>query len=526
MALRIASSVSPMLRRGFGFTRTLMAVKPAQKLTTPNGIEYNQPTGLFINGEFVSAKSGKEFEVISPSTEKKIVDLADAGNADIDAAVEAAKAATLGWEHISVDERSAIIYRIAELIEKNKETFAAVETWDNGKTLSMSAGDVDGVIGCFKYYSGFVGKHFGKVVDVDIDSFNYTRREPIGICGMVIPWNFPLMMLAWKIAPALACGNTVILKSAESTPLTALLFASLMNEAGVPKGVVNIISGGGATGAYISSHPEIKKIAFTGSTGTGRKVLEASAKSNLKRVTLELGGKSPNIVFDDADFEQAVNSVLIGIFYNQGEVCCAGTRLFVQAGIKDRFLEALKARVDNITIGDPFDPNSFYGAQTNREQFDKVMEYIDEGKNEAHILTGGHRSDGNGFFVEPTIFYDVKNHHKIAQEEIFGPVLAAITFHDVDEVINMANDTPYGLAAGVHTTNLNRALYVANHLKAGTVWVNCYNVISHHMPFGGFKESGHGRELGAEVLNNYTEVKAVRIGQISSGLGVHKEIPS
>lgn len=522
MVFKFPRVASPIFRRSFGFTRAVYKLQPSKKLTTPNGITYEQPTGLFINGEFVAARSGKEFEVISPSTEKKIVDLAEAGKEDIDDAVAAAKAATLAWEHVSVDERAGIIRNIAALIEKHKDTFAAVETWDNGKTLGMSSGDVEGVIGCFKYYAGFVGKHFGKVVDVDVDSFNYTRREPVGVCGMVIPWNFPLMMLAWKIAPALACGNTVILKSAESTPLTALLFASLMNEAGIPKGVVNIVSGAGEPGGYISAHPEINKVAFTGSTATGRKVLEASAKSNLKKVTLELGGKSPNIVFDDADFEQAIESVLIGIFYNQGEVCCAGTRLFVQAGIKEKFLEALKSRVDNITIGDPFDPNSFYGAQTNRQQFDKVMEYIDEGKNEAHILTGGHRRDGDGFFVQPTIFYDVKNNHKIAQEEIFGPVLAAITFNDVDEVIKMANDTPYGLAAGVHTTNLNRALYVANHLKAGTVWVNCYNVISHHMPFGGYKESGHGRELGAEVLNNYTEVKAVRIGQISSGIGVHK----
>ena len=501
-----------------------MGAQHFSNLVTPNGVKYAQPTGLFINGEFVAAKSGKTFDVISPSTEEVIVSIAEAGEEDIDAAVAAAEKATEDWENLGVDDRSSILYKIAELLDKHKDVFAALETWGNGETLAMCNDDVAGVIGTFRYYAGFVGKHFGKVVDVDSDSFNYTRREPVGICGMVIPWNFPLLMLAWKIAPALACGNTVILKSAESTPLTALLFGSLMEEAGVPKGVVNIISGFGGVGAYISSHPNIAKVAFTGSTATGRKVLEASAKSNLKRVTLELGGKSPNIVFDDADFDQAIESVILGIFYNQGEVCCAGTRLFVQSGIKDKFLAALKTRVSHVNIGDPYHPESFYGAQTNKEQFEKILEYIESGKQEAHILTGGQRRGSNGYFVEPTVFFDVKNHHRIAQEEIFGPVLAAISFDTVDEVIHMANDTKYGLAAGVHTTNLNRALYVANRLKAGTIWVNSYNVISYHMPFGGFKESGHGRELGAEVLNNYTEVKSVRIGQISSGIGVHKRV--
>ena len=490
------------------------------QLTTPNGITYKQPTGLFIGGEFVPSASGASFESENPATESPIVTLSEANSEDVDRAVDAAEAATKEWLALTPYERGRIIYKIGDLIEQNTDLLASVETWDNGKTLAMARGDITGCVAAFHFYAGYADKINGSVVETDNNHFNYVRKEPIGVCGMVIPWNFPLMMLTWKIAPALAAGNTCVMKTAESTPLTALIFAELCNKAGLPKGVVNILSGYGEAGAAISAHPRIKKVAFTGSTMTGRKIMESAAKSNLKKVTLELGGKSPNIVFDDCQLDKAVDATLLGIFYNQGEVCCAGTRLFLQNGIHDEFLDALKAKVEKLQVGDPFDPNTYYGPQTNKLQYEKILGYVKKGMAEgATVLTGGKpapQEDGKGYFIKPTIFTNVKNTDTIAREEIFGPVLSVISFDTVEEAVKGANDTDYGLASGVHTTDLNKAIYVANNLKAGTVWVNTYNEIHHQVPFGGYGESGIGRELGEQVLSNYLETKSVRIAGVES----------
>lgn len=507
------------LRAG-GIRSYASAAKFYADLTTPNGHSYKQPTGLFIGGKFVKSVEGSTFEVISPSTEKKIVDLQEAKEADVDAAVASAEKAYIEWSGKTPYERSIVLHKIADKIEQNTELLASIETWDNGKTISMAQGDVAQVVQCFRYYAGWADKITGKVIETDSDHFNYVRRESIGVCGAIIPWNFPLLMLSWKIAPAICCGNTIILKSAESTPLTALMFAGLIEDIPeLPKGTVNIISGYGYAGGAMSAHSGIKKLAFTGSTNTGRRILESSAKSNLKKITLELGGKSPNIVFDDAKIDEAIEAALFGIFYNQGEVCCAGTRLFVQEGIYDTFIQQLKERAETLKVGDPFDPNSTYGAQTNKLQFDKVLEYIATGKQEGKLLTGGSRIDRAGFYIEPTIFIDADRNSTIAREEIFGPVLTVVKFKNADEALMFANDTEYGLASGVHTTCIEKALYVANNLKAGTVWVNTYNALHVQLPFGGYKTSGIGRELGEEVLNNYLETKTVRIAGISSGLG-------
>lgn len=494
-----------------------------EDLTIPNGIKYKQPKGLFIGGKFVPAKANEWFEVTSPATGKKILDIAEGKEADVDAAVEAAQAAFAEWSRLPPYQRSRVIAEIADRIEERAELFAAVETWDNGKTLKMSQGDVAHTIQTFRYYAGWADKITGKVVETDEDHFNYVRKEPLGVCGMIIPWNFPLQMVAWKIAPALATGNTCILKSAESTPLSALLFADTIKDIeGLPKGAVNILSGFGPVGGAISSHQDIAKVAFTGSTLTGRRVLESSAKSNLKKVTLELGGKSPNIVFNDAKLDEALDAALFGIFYNQGEVCCAGTRLFVQEGIYDEFVKALKERAESLKVGDPFDPEVTYGAQTNSLQYEKVLKYIESGKKEGRLLTGGAKIDGDGLFIQPTIFVDLDKDSTVAREEIFGPVLAVVKFKDAPEAVKFANDTEYGLASGVHTTSIEKAIFVANNLKAGTVWVNTYNALTPELPFGGYKASGIGRELGEEVLNNYLETKTVRIAGIASGLGSPK----
>lgn len=494
-----------------------------RELTAPNGITYKQPIGLYIGGEFVASRSGKVFDVIAPYNEEKITQVYEAGDADVDRAVTAAEAGFKEWAEVTPYERGCALIKIAEKIEENSELFATVETWDNGKALSMARDDIKLVAQTFRYYAGWCDKISGKVVETDNDTFNYIRREPLGVCAAIIPWNFPLAMLSWKIAPALATGNSIILKSAESTPLSALLFADLLRQIPeIPKGAINILSGYGATGGALVAHHGIKKIAFTGSTATGRKIMAGAAASNLKKVTLELGGKSPNIVFDDANLDEAVESVLFGIFYNQGEVCCAGTRLFVQEGIYDKFLEMLKKRTLELKVGDPFDPTVTYGAQTNALQYEKVLGYIEQGKKEGKLLTGGNKIDKKGFYIEPTIFTDVDRHAVIASEEIFGPVLAVIKFKDADEALKFANESDYGLAAGIHTRNIEKALYVAQHVKSGTVWVNTYHAMHPQLPFGGYKLSGNGRELGEEVLDNYLEVKAVRIAGISTGLGAPK----
>ncbi|XDG03707.1 hypothetical protein ABKA04_003322 [Annulohypoxylon sp. FPYF3050] len=485
------------------------------QLKTPITGEYTQPVGLFINNEWVEGVDKKSFDVINPTTEEVITQVCEATEKDVDIAVAAARKAFNGpWRTtITPLQRGVFLTRLADLLEKNLDLLAAIESLDNGKSITMARGDVTAVANCIRYYGGWADKIEGKTIDINPESFHYTKHQPVGVCGQIIPWNFPLLMLAWKVGPALATGNTIVLKSAEQTPLSALVFAQLAKEAGFPPGVLNIISGTGRiAGAAMSSHMDIDKIAFTGSTAVGRTIMKAAAASNLKKVTLELGGKSPNIVFDDADIEQAISWVNFGIYYNHGQCCCAGSRVYVQEGIYDKFIEAFKKRALANHVGDPFDEKTFQGPQVSQLQYDRIMGYIEEGKKEgATVALGGERHGDKGYFIKPTIFTNVTAKMKIMQEEIFGPVVAVAKFKTEDEVIALGNDSAYGLAAAVHTTNLTTAIRVSNELRAGTVWVNSYNLLSHALPFGGFGESGIGRELGEEALFNYTETKSVSI---------------
>jgi aldehyde dehydrogenase (NAD+) len=484
------------------------------ELETPITGKYTQPTGLFINNEWVDSVDGRKFDVINPSNEKVICSVTEASEKDVDIAVAAARKAFHGsWHKVTPEQRGKYLVALAELVVKNTDLLAAVESLDNGKSIAMAKGDVAAVAGCIRYYGGWADKIEGKVIDTNADTFTYTRQEPIGVCGQIIPWNFPLLMLAWKIAPALATGNVVVLKTAEQTPLSGLVLANLIKEAGIPPGVVNIISGfGKIAGAAISSHMDVDKVAFTGSTLVGRQIMKAAADSNLKKVTLELGGKSPNIVFNDADIENAISWVNFGIFYNHGQCCCAGSRIYVQDGIYDKFVERFKARAEANVVGDPFHPETFQGPQVSQLQYDKIMDYIKSGKEAgAKIETGGERHGKEGYFIKPTIFSNVTEDMKIMQEEIFGPVCSIAKFSTQEEIIRIANNSSYGLASAVHTGNLNTAITVANALKAGTVWVNQYNMIHWQIPFGGYKESGIGRELGEAALANYTQTKSVSI---------------
>ncbi|KAH7114207.1 aldehyde dehydrogenase [Dendryphion nanum] len=484
------------------------------KLKTPHTGEYEQPTGLFINNEWVKGVDGKTFEVINPSNEEVITSVYEATEKDVDIAVAAARKAFNGaWRKESPENRGKLLVNLANLFEKNVDLLAAVESLDNGKAISMAKGDVAAAAGCLRYYGGWADKIEGKVVDTSHDTFNYIRKEPIGVCGQIIPWNFPLLMWAWKIGPAIAAGNVVVLKTAEQTPLSALVAATLVKEAGFPPGVVNVISGfGKVAGAAISSHMDIDKVAFTGSTVVGRLIMKAAAGSNLKKVTLELGGKSPNIVFDDADIENAISWVNFGIYFNHGQCCCAGSRIYVQEGIYEKFLQRFKERAQQNNVGDPFHADTFQGPQVSQLQFDRIMSYIDAGKEAgATVETGGKRKGDKGYFIEPTIFSNVTEDMKIVQEEIFGPVCTISKFKTKEEVIAIGNNSTYGLAAAVHTTSLNTAIEVANNLRAGTVWVNTYNTLHWQLPFGGYKESGIGRELGEAALDNYTQTKTVSI---------------
>jgi aldehyde dehydrogenase (NAD+) len=484
-------------------------------LKTPHSGEYEQPTGLFINNEFVKGQEGRTFEVINPTDESVITSVHEATEKDVDIAVEAARKAFDGdWRHKTTPEqRGKLLIKLGDLFDKNVDKLAAVESLDNGKAITMAKGDVAAAAGCLRYYGGWADKIEGKVIDTAPDTFNYVKREPIGVCGQIIPWNFPLLMWAWKIGPAIATGNTVIIKTAEQTPLSALVAATLIKEAGFPPGVINVLSGfGKVAGAAISSHMGIDKVAFTGSTIVGRTILKAAASSNLKKVTLELGGKSPNIVFDDADIDNAISWVNFGIFFNHGQCCCAGSRIYVQDTIYDKFIARFKERATKNVVGDPFDQNTFQGPQVSQVQFDRIMNYIEDGKKAgATVETGGKRKGDKGYFIEPTIFSNVKQDMTIMQEEIFGPVCTIAKFSSKEEVIKAANGTTYGLAAAVHTKNLNTAIEVSNALKAGTVWVNTYNTLHHQLPFGGYKESGIGRELGEAALENYTQMKTVSI---------------
>lgn len=474
------------------------------------------PTQLLINNEWVNSVSGRRFQTINPTTGEIICDVAEADAADVDQAVKAARTAfTRGnWPQMSATKRGELLYKLADLIEQNIVELAQLESLDNGKPVTDSLNiDLPLVIACYRYYAGWADKIQGKTIPINGSYFCYTRHEPIGVVGQIIPWNFPLLMQAWKLAPALATGNTVVLKTAEQTPLSALRIGELIVEAGFPPGVVNILSGYGPTaGAAISHHHDIDKVAFTGSTEVGHLIMEAAAKSNLKRVTLELGGKSPNIIFADANMDAAIEGTHFGLFFNQGQCCCAGSRVFVEEKCYDEFVAKTVERAKQRVVGDPFDANTQQGPQVDQEQFNKVMGYIESGiREDAQMLCGGHRVGDRGFFIEPTVFANVQDEMKIAQEEIFGPVMSIIKFKDINEVIERANNTIYGLAAAVWTQDITKAHTIANSLRAGTVWVNCYDVFDAAAPFGGFKQSGIGRELGEYGLQQYTEIKTVTI---------------
>jgi aldehyde dehydrogenase (NAD+) len=473
-------------------------------------------TRLLINNRWVNSESGKTFPTVNPATGEEIAQVAEADSADVDKAVRAARAAFDGgaWRKISAAERGRLLNRLADLIEQNADELALLESLDNGKPYQVAkAADLPLTVACYRYYAGWADKVQGKTIPIAGDYFCYTRHEPVGVVGQIIPWNFPLLMQAWKLAPALATGNTVVMKPAEQTPLTALRVGELILEAGFPEGVVNLLPGYGPTaGAAIANHMDVDKVAFTGSTEVGHLIMEASAKSNLKRVTLELGGKSPNIVFADADMDQAIEGSHFALFFNQGQCCCAGSRLFVEDKCYDEFVEKSVARARTRKVGDPFDASTEQGPQVDQAQFDKVLSYIDAGKREgASLLCGGGRWGDRGYFVEPTVFADVQDHMKIAEEEIFGPVMSIIRFKDMSDVIARANRTMYGLAAAVWTRDIGKAHAIANSVRAGTVWVNCYDVFDAAAPFGGFKQSGIGRELGEYGLQQYTEVKTVTV---------------
>lgn len=472
---------------------------------------------LFIGGEFVDAISGATFATINPATEETITEVASAAAADVDAAVRAARAQMeLGseWQKMKPRDRGKILFRIAEMLTARAAEIGRIETLDNGKPIFESQFvDTPAAAECLYYYSGWSGKVTGETIPVAENAFTYTLREPLGVVGAITPWNFPLMLAVWKIAPALACGNTVVLKPAENTSLSILKFAEYARECGLPPGVLNIVSGPGAvTGTAMVDHPGIDAIAFTGSTAVGKELMARAART-LKKVSLELGGKSPNIVFADADLDAAARGALNAIFYGKGEVCAAGSRLLVEESAHDELMAKVVERAGKMTAGDPLHPKTRLGAIVSQRQMERVMGYIDAGKNEgATLLTGGERADigtGKGYFVKPTIFDDVDPKMTIAQEEIFGPVLATMRFSDAESAIEKANATVYGLAAAVWTRDISKAHRVARAIKAGTVWINSYNLYDPALPFGGFKESGFGRDQGRDALDKYTQTKSV-----------------
>jgi aldehyde dehydrogenase (NAD+) len=470
---------------------------------------------LFINGEWRDAAGGKTIEVVNPATEETIAEVSSADRDDLDAAVAAARAALDGpWSKLSARERGKLVWKIGEKLLEKADAIARLETLHNGKPIFESRQiEVPAAAECFQYYAGWADKIHGETVPVKGNYLTYTLREPVGIVAAIVPWNFPLLLTAWKVAPALACGNVVIIKPASQTPLTALALADIATEVGLPPGVLNVVTGPGASlGQMIVEHPGIDKIAFTGDTSTGKGIMKGAADT-LKRITLELGGKSPNIVFPDADIDAAIRGATTGIFYGKGEVCAAGSRLLVDKSIKSEFVEKVAARAKKMTPGDPLDPKTRLGAMSSKKQLETDLRYIELAKKEgAALVAGGGRADigtGKGYFLQPTVFDGVTPKMTIAREEIFGPVLATIEFADVDEAIARANDSSYGLAAAVWTKDIKKAHYVARKLQAGTVWINTYNIYDTGAPFGGYKQSGFGREMSMHALEHYTQIKSV-----------------
>ena len=470
---------------------------------------------LFINGEWCDGAAGKTIDVMNPATEEVITSVASAEQADVDAAVAAARTSLDGpWGRLSARGRGRLVWMLGEKIMERADDLARLETLHNGKPISESRQiEIPSAAECFQYFAGWADKIHGETIPVTGNYLTYTLREPVGVVAAIVPWNFPLLLTSWKAAPALACGNTLIIKPASQTPLTALALAELAQDVGIPAGVINVVTGPGQTvGRMLVEHPGIDKIAFTGDTSTGREIMRGSAET-LKRITLELGGKSANIVFADADLDAAVRGATTGIFYGKGEVCAAGSRLLVEKSIKDEFIDKVAARARKMTPGDPMDPKTRLGAISSQKQLETDLRYIQIAKQEgATLVAGGERADigtGKGFFLQPTVFAGVTPEMTIARDEIFGPVLAMIEFADTEEAIARANHSTYGLAAAVWTRDIKKAHRVARRLQAGTVWINTYNNYDTAAPFGGYKQSGFGRELSVHALEHYTQVKSV-----------------
>jgi phenylacetaldehyde dehydrogenase len=488
------------------------AVRPNEKVTG----YVSTPRKMLINGRWVDAASGKTFPTYNPATGEVLAHVAEGDREDIDRAVRAARAAfdSGPWSKMTPSERGRLIWKLADLIEKNAEEFAQLESLDNGKPAAIARlADVPGTIDLFRYMAGWATKIEGNTIPISAHGAKFlafTLREPVGVVGQIIPWNFPLMMASWKLGPALATGCTVVLKPAEQTPLTALRLGELIQEAGFPDGVVNIVPGYGETaGAALAAHPKVDKVAFTGSTEVGKLIVQA-ATGNLKKVSLELGGKSPNVVFQDADIEGAISGSAMAIFFNQGQTCCAGSRLYVEEKSFDKVVDGVSQLASKIRVGPGLEPTTDMGPLVSQEQLNRVCSYLESGYSEgAKATVGGSREGTKGYFVKPTVLVNTNEQMKVVREEIFGPVVTAIPFSDVDDLVAKANNTEYGLAAGVWTRDITKAHRIASKLRAGTVWINCYNVFDPAMPFGGYKQSGWGREMGHEVLNLYTEVKSV-----------------
>lgn len=512
-----STAIAPLQQRFLTGSTNMASL--AVSLKAPNGLEYSQPTGLFIDNAWCPGSKGETITSVNPADESDIVTVHAASPEDVDAAVNAARRAfkNPAWSEMTPTDRGVLMYKLADLMQQHQKTLATIETWDNGKPYQVAFNeDLAEAIGCIRYYAGWSDKIHGQVIDLGPAKHAYTIREPVGVCGQIIPWNYPLAMAAWKLGPALATGNTVVIKAAEQTPMSILYFANLIKEAGFPPGVVNILNGyGRVAGAAIAQHLGIDKIAFTGSTGTGREIMRM-ASVNMKNITLETGGKSPLIVFEDADFDQAVKWSHAGIMSNMGQICTATSRVLVHESIYDKFIEAFKERTKSTsTVGDPFSDETFQGPQVTKQQYERVLSYVDAGKSEGATLVAGgepHKNaNGKGFFIAPTIFTNVTDKMRIYREEVFGPFVVLVSFKTEQEAIELANDTTYGLGSSIFTRDIVRAHRMARKIEAGMVWVNSSQDSDFRIPFGGVKMSGIGRELGEAGLEAYTNKKSVHV---------------